>query len=133
MADQIAVRKLTERVEVDSAGTHAYHIGNAPDPRSVEVAAQRGYDLSGLRARQVSMGDFEAFDHILAMDQDNLAGLRAICPAEHRYKLRLFLESVPKLGVLAVPDPYYGGERGFETVLDLVEEASAALLDEITS
>lgn len=128
---RIADLRLTGRVEVDSAGTHAYHIGEPPDPRARETAAHRGYDLSDLRARQVIAEDFETFDHILAMDRDNLAGLHRACPSEQRYKLRLFLELAPRLGVHEVPDPYYGDAGGFEAVLDMVEEASAALLDEI--
>ncbi len=118
-------------VEVDSAGTHAYHVGEPPDPRAQKAAAQRGLDMSAIRARQVRVEDFQRFDLILAMDEDNLAELEAICPEEQRHKLRLFLEYAPHLGVREVPDPYYGGRRGFEYVLDLVEEASERLLDEL--
>jgi len=128
------VRALAERVNVakrfefDSAGTHGYHIGKAPDARTQKAAARRGYDLSQLRARQVNAYDFIRFDHILAMDCDNLDLLRQACPTEHRGKLGLFLE----FGTLVekeVPDPYYGGEEGFEHVLDLIEDAAAGMIE----
>lgn len=119
---------LIQEIKIDSAGTHAYHIGNPPDPRAQAVALRRGIDLSALRARRVMRGDFEKFDYILAMDEDNLSVLRMICPPEHSYKLRLFLEFSPELKVHDVPDPYYGGAVGFEQVLDLVEIASEGLL-----
>ena len=106
-------------VEVDSAGTHGYHIGDAPDPRTQEAALRRGYDLSGLRARKVSPNDFVRFDHVLAMDDGHLRLLRRMCPPEHRGKLSMFLDR-------DVPDPYYGGADGFEQVLDLAEEGARA-------
>lgn len=104
-------------VEVDSAGTGYWHIGNAPDPRSQHHAALRGYDLSRLRARQVKEADFNAFDYILAMDEDNLGDLLRLRPAASRAEVRLFAER-------EVPDPYTGGPEGFEQVLDMVEDAS---------
>ena len=119
---------LINEIKIDSAGTHAYHVGNPPDPRAQAVALRRGIDLSSLRARRVARGDFEKYDYILAMDQDNLSALRMVCPPEHSYKLRLFLEYAPDLTVRDVPDPYYGGATGFEQVLDLVEIASEGLL-----
>ena len=109
-------------VEFDSAGTESYHIGDPPDPRSVRHAQARGYDLSGLRARQVHASDFHEFDLILAADDANLAELNRRCPREHQHKLSLFLENA------AVPDPYYGGIEGFEKVLDLIESRAAALV-----
>lgn len=122
---------LAHAVEVDSAGTHAYHIGEPPDSRSQQAARRRGVDLSGQRARKVHTDDFHHYDYILAMDKVNYAELQSICPAEHTHKLRLFLELVPDAGAQEVPDPYYGGVNGFEYVLDLVEQASQVLLEDI--
>jgi low molecular weight protein-tyrosine phosphatase len=119
---------LINKIQIDSAGTHAYHIGNSPDPRAQAVALRRGIDLSSLRARRIARSDYEKYDYILAMDQDNLNALRINCPPEHVYKLHLFLEFAPELKVNEVPDPYYGGSTGFEQVLDLVEIASEGLL-----
>lgn len=122
---------LTDSFEFDSAGTHGYHIGNPPDKRARQAAATRGYDLSALKARQVNEFDFVRFDHILAMDRDNLELLRQACPAEHRAKLRLFLEFASGSEVREVPDPYYGGPEGFDLVLDLVEDAASGLLKQL--
>jgi low molecular weight protein-tyrosine phosphatase len=119
---------LSQEINIDSAGTHAYHVGNPPDPRAQAVALRRGIDLSALRARRISLGDFAKYDYILAMDRDNLNALLMNCPPEHSYKLRLFLDFAPDLKVNEVPDPYYGGATGFEQVLDLVEIASEGLL-----
>jgi protein-tyrosine phosphatase len=119
---------LKSSVQVDSAGTHNYHPGSPPDKRAQAVAAKRGYDLSRLRARQVRAEDFEAFDLILAMDQDNLALLQDRCPPPHQHKLRRLTEFCQSHNTPEVPDPYYGGERGFEVVLDLVEDACDGLL-----
>ena len=122
---------LVDRIEVDSCGTHAYHIGEQPDRRSQEVAEQRGISLSHLRARRVEMSDFEYFDYILAMDEDNLTILESMAPSQHSEKVRLFLEYAPDMPEREVPDPYYGGPRGFDIVLDLVEAASQGLLTDI--
>ena len=122
---------LASHIATDSAGTHAYHIGEPPDPRSQSTALRRGVDLSHLRARRFSERDFEEFDFILAMDSDNYSILSEACPPEARYKLKMFLEFAPHLNELDVPDPYYGGELGFERVLDLVEAASQGLLEHI--
>ncbi len=119
---------LERRVRIDSAGTHAFHIGSAPDRRSQRHAKERGYDLSGLRARAVEEGDFARFDLLLAMDWDNLALLEQQCPPPYAARCRLFLSFAPDAPVAAVPDPYYGTERDFERVLDLVEQASDGLL-----
>lgn len=110
------------QVEVDSAGTEDYHVGAAPDSRSISHARRRGYELAGLRARQVNSGDFSTFDLILAADGANLAELKRRCPRDHQHKLSLFLDNA------AVPDPYYGGSDGFEKVLDLIESRAAALV-----
>ncbi len=122
---------LTDRIGIDSAGTHAYHVGNSPDPRSQQTAIRHGIDLSSQRARQVKVSDFEIFDYVLAMDRDNQAILSSQCPEEHRHKLHLFLEFAPQLAETEVPDPYYGGDQGFEHVLDLVESACEGLLEDI--
>jgi protein-tyrosine phosphatase len=122
--------QLDSRITIDSAGTGGWHIGKRPDQRACQAAARRGYDLSALRARQVVVEDFQRFDLILAMDHDNLEQLQALRPLGSRVELDLFLRRY-NLGEDAVPDPYFGGEEGFEQVLDLVEKASAALLDEI--
>jgi len=119
---------LDQLVIVDSAGTHGYHVGAPPDQRAVEHAEKRGYDLSALRARQVGRADFERFDLILAMDWDNFALLEAQCPLQHRHKLRRLTEFARRHDTAVVPDPYCGGARGFERVLDLVEDACDGLV-----
>ena len=125
----LAAREAPElAIEVDSAGTAAYHVDEPPDPRSRQAAARRGYDLSALRARIVEPGDFERFDLILAMDRENLQVLRQRAPAGAHERLRLFLEFAPEAGPEDVPDPYYGGPNGFEEVLDLVEATTRSLL-----
>jgi protein-tyrosine phosphatase len=115
-------------LHIDSAGTHAYHVGDAPDARATRHAAARGYDLSSQRARQVAADDFERFDYVLAMDHDNLEILCRACPAQHRHKVRLFMEFAARSGSQVVPDPYYGGPNGFDMVLDYVEDAADGLL-----
>jgi len=115
-------------LEVDSAGTAGYHIGEPPDPRMQAAAARRGYQLQALRARIVEPGDFERFDLILAMDRENLAVLHRRAPEVARERVRLFLEFAPHGAPQEVPDPYYGGANGFEEVLDLVESAARGLL-----
>ncbi|TCD23917.1 low molecular weight phosphotyrosine protein phosphatase [Pseudomonas sp. IC_126] len=122
--------QLDDRISIDSAGTGDWHVGKGPDQRSCLAAAKRGYDLSALRARQVVEDDFRRFDLILAMDHDNLERLQALRPSDSHGELDLFLRRY-KLGEDVVPDPYFGGDEGFERVLELVEKASAALLDEI--
>jgi protein-tyrosine phosphatase len=125
----ISAREAPELgIEVDSAGTAAYHIGHPPDRRSQEAALRRGYDLAPLRARQVDIGDFDHFDLVLAMDRENLDDLRALAPSGAHDRIRLFLEFAPGAQEHDVPDPYYGGPTGFERVLDLVEAASSGLL-----
>lgn len=118
-------------LEIDSAGTHDYHVGDPPDSRAIEAARRRGIDLSGQRARMVETRDFERFDLILAMDRLNRAILLDRSPERYRERIRLFTEFAPASDVDDVPDPYYGGAIGFEHVLDLVEEAANGLLDEI--
>jgi protein-tyrosine phosphatase len=125
---QVAAAGLSDRIVIDSAGTHDYHIGEPPDRRSQKAALRRSYDLSGLRGRLVVPVDFHEFDYILAMDRENLANLQQICPAQHLHKLNLFMEFSRKFVQREVPDPYYGGEQGFENVLDMAEDAASGLL-----
>lgn len=122
---------LVSEIFVDSAGTHAFHVSEAPDRRAQQTAAKRGVDLSTQSARRVTSEDFEEFDYVLAMDSDNYRHLEAICPEGKQQKLKLFMEYAPHLGELEVPDPYYGGINGFERVFDMVETAAHGLLKEI--
>lgn len=127
----ITEQGFEDKIGIDSAGTHAYHTGETPDPRAQQSALKRGVDISTLRARKATAKDFERFDYVIAMDYDNLSHLESICPEEHTEKLVLFLEFGSQCDVKEVPDPYYGGPLGFERVLDLVEDASKGLLEEI--
>lgn len=124
---------LIDRVRVDSAGTHAYHEGEAPDRRAQEAAKRRGFDLSTLRARRVSEEDFEDFDLILAMDKLNLVTLQDRADESAHARLKKLLDYSPANRGRDVPDPYYGGASGFERVLDLVEEASRGLIEQLRS
>lgn len=117
-------------LEVDSAGTIAYHSGERSDPRSCAAGETRGYDFSSIRARQVTANDFEYFDEILCADKSNLSDLKAICPKQYQHKLKLFL-SYGDNEVDEIPDPYYGGDHGFERVLDLIENACIAFLQQL--
>lgn len=125
---QVALAGLADQIASDSAGTHRYHVGEPPDPRAQNAALERGYDLSRLRGRQVAEADFEDFDHVLAMDEGILRALERTCPTQHLHKLNLFLEYSPSSETHDVPDPYYGGPKGFELVLDMVEQAAQGLL-----
>jgi protein-tyrosine phosphatase len=125
---QVAAAGLDDFIEVDSAGTSDWHQGDPPYARSIRAAAERRYDLSPLRARQVRPEDFHEFDYILAMDRQNLSRLQDLCPGGCRAQVQLFLES-GAAGHEEVPDPYSGGREGFELVLDLVEAGGAAFLD----
>jgi protein-tyrosine phosphatase len=122
---------LADYIDIDSAGTHAYHIGDPPDRRAQAAAARRGVDLSGLRGRQATPRDIEEFDYVLAMDRENLQNLQAICPSGLEAKLRLFLEFAGERVEREVPDPYFGGESGFDRVLDMIEDAAQGLLADI--
>lgn len=130
MRQRLQQAGLAERIEVDSAGTGDWHVGKAPDSRTQQAASRRGYDLSSLRGRQVSVDDFARFDLILAMDGANLRDLQRMRPAQARGELDLYLRRF-ELAEDDVPDPYYGGSEGFEHVLDLLEQASDALLIEL--
>lgn len=127
----VKAQGLSNLIEIDSAGTHAYHVGNPPDRRAQQTAARNDVDLSDLRARKAESVDFEYYDYVLAMDQDNYHSLSAICPSGLQAKLGLLLDYAPELRIREVPDPYYGGPQGFEDVFDMVEAASQGLLEDI--
>lgn len=122
---------LADKIQVDSAGTAGWHQGRAPDPRTIAAAKKRGIDLSVLRARQVQQKDFAEFDYILAMDKVNLQDLISMMPADYAGQLGLLLEFSGQQKYREVPDPYHGDDRGFELVLDLIEDAAKGLLDSI--
>jgi protein-tyrosine phosphatase len=122
-------RGLADRIVVRSAGTHDYHVGECPDPRTLEHARRRGYDLSAQRAMQVTPAHFHEYDFILAMDRTHLRQLKALAPRDAPARLGLFLDASARWKGEDVPDPYYGGAQGFEQVLDMVEEAAAHWLD----
>lgn len=128
---EIAKAGLQDKVYVDSAGTHSYHIGSRPDQRAQHAASKRGADISGLRGRQVADVDFEKFDYILAMDTANLNNLKRRAPARLHGKIKLLLSYSRKYPNLDVPDPYYGGVSGFEENLDMIEDAVQGLIKEI--
>ena len=129
---KLSDRKLLKIVKIDSAGTHNFHPDAPPDERSQAHALKRGYDLSNLRARPVVESDFEEFDLLLTMDWDNRALLEERCPAQHVHKIRGLAEFLQTTQASVIPDPYYGGDQGFEHVLDLIEEASVGLVKFIT-
>lgn len=129
--DLVVKQGYINRVQIDSAGTHAYHSGESPDRRAQEAARNRGVSIGHLRARPLTRDDFESFDYILVMDEQNYASALKRCPEHQQHKLRFFLEFAPDLKEQNVPDPYYGGKFGFERVLDMVEEASVGLLEEV--
>lgn len=124
---------LSDRIGVDSAGTHAYHVGEPPDPRAISAGAARGFKMADLRARKVRVADFRVFDLILAMDREHHTQLVGLKPNDGRAEIRLFLDYHPRLRGRDVPDPYYGGSEGFQQVLDMIEEASERLLADIKS
>lgn len=125
--------KLSDKIQVDSAGTHAYHVGEPPDKRAQATALASGYNLSAQRARQVEVEDFERFDYVIAMDQANLNALRKLSPPALRQRVQLLMSYAPQRPEVEVPDPYYGGPKGFDDVLEMVEVASQGLLDHILS
>jgi protein-tyrosine phosphatase len=123
--------RLGDFVEVDSAGTHGYHVGEAPDSRTQRAAAVRGYNLSQLRARKVARQDLDYFDLILAMDKSNLDNLRRMAPPEFHDRIRLFMDYAKNFDDDEVPDPYYGLGHGFDLVLDMVEDAAQGLVEDL--
>ncbi|KGV08776.1 low molecular weight protein-tyrosine-phosphatase [Burkholderia pseudomallei] len=131
MRHQVAAAGLDGAIEIDSAGTGDWHVGEAPDARAQQAARARGYDLSALRARQIGDADFERFDLVLAMDGANLAALRKHCPPQYRGKVRLLMEFAGDGSAGDIADPYFGGARGFEQVLDQCEAACRGLLDSL--
>lgn len=128
----IATSGLEGLIEVDSAGIQGYHAGEAPDPRTRKAAAQRGYDLSALRARKIELRDYQHFDLILAMDRGHLEVMSRNCPEVYRPKLALFLDFAEDVAADEVPDPYYGGPAGFELVLDMCERGVDGLLTHLS-
>lgn len=124
-------QNLEHLIEIDSAGTAAYHIGKAPDARSTQVAKGRGIDMQDLRARKVDFGDFIVYDYILAMDESNYSNLRELALPEHFDKILMFLDFAENWQEREVPDPYYGGPEGFDRVFDMVTDASEGLLKHI--
>ena len=116
---------------IDSAGTHAYHVGEAPDSRALETARSRNIDMSQQRARRVNNNDFEEFDYVLAMDESNHQDLVRICPEHLQHKVELFMNYANEFSETEVPDPYYGGPSGFDHVFDLVEDASKGLIQKL--
>jgi protein-tyrosine phosphatase len=118
---------------IDSAGTIGAHAREKPDQRARKAGEARGYSFDGIKARKVTVKDFQEFDLILAMDKQNIAELLKIAPPEHQHKIRLFLSFAPELEETEVPDPYYGGLQGFNYVLDLIEQASDGLITAIKS
>lgn len=119
---------LSQQLKIESAGTHAHHAGERPDPRAAAALASRNYKLGRIRSRRVIASDFQQFDLLLAMDSDNLAELQRVCPPEHVGKLRLFLSFAEGLIETDVPDPYYGNAAGFARVLDLCEAGGRGLI-----
>jgi protein-tyrosine phosphatase len=130
-AKLVSDQQLKPFFEIDSAGTHAYHVGSAPDLRAQKAASARALDLSKQRARKVKPEDFETFDYILVMDDDNHALLMEECPEEQQHKVQYFLSYAPSLTTHEVPDPYYGGQYGFERVLDLCEAGALGFLNAV--
>lgn len=131
---QVEQAGLGSQIEADSAGTGGWHVGEAPDARSQKAAQRRGIDLSGLRGRRVELADFSLFDYILAMDRGHAEALTRMAPSGAEQRIHLFLSFAPTditRGTLDVPDPYYGGENGFEHVLDLIEAGCRGLLERI--
>lgn len=124
---------LAGRVEIDSCGTHDYHLGDPPDPRACAHARKRGYDIAALRARKLDRSDFERFDLLVALDRGHERILGRLAPPAAKHKVRLFMGFAPELGLDDVPDPYYGGAAAFEHALDLIERAAERLLDDIKS
>jgi protein-tyrosine phosphatase len=124
---RLAAEAGLSHLECDSAGTHGYHVGESPDPRAVAAAARRGYDLSDLRARQITAADFEDFDLILAMDFNNLGVLQNLCPVQYRSKLGMFMSYGRRFNAVVVQDPYYRDSAAFELALDYIEDACEGL------
>lgn len=128
---KIIEAQLGDVLHIDSCGTGGWHVGQPPDDRTIEAAKERGYDLSELRARRLSADDYHKFDYMLAMDTRNLADVIKKAPGEYHGQIRLLLDFAPQFNMTEVPDPYHGGQDGFERVIELIEAASDGLLEEI--
>jgi len=134
MQHKILERRLESQVSIDSAGTHAYHVGEKSDARSRQLAASKGIDMEYVRARKISITDYDEFDYILAMDEDNLELIEYYAPSDYSAKIGLFLDFALQTGKVSeaiVPDPYYGGDAGFENVFSLVDVGCDALLEHV--
>lgn len=129
----VNVKDLADEIMIDSAGTHSYHVGNAPDQRSISTALEHGVDIRDLKARHVHESDFEYFDYLLVMDAHNYSLIDDACPSEYKSKIHYFLDFAKNSPFKEVPDPYYGEGNGFERVFDMIEDASSGLLEEIIS
>ena len=125
----VSKQELSDFFEIDSAGTHAYHIGNPPDSRSQQTARKYGIDLSNQRARQVHESDFYYYDHIIAMDTDNIEILKSISPTDSQSQIKLLLDYLPDASLQSVPDPYFEGK--FDEVFEMVYEACTSFLENI--
>lgn len=125
---KLAESGLDTAIDVDSAGTHGFHVGGPPDRRAVAILAEQGIDISDLRSRQVTLSDFASFDYIVAMDEDNYEHLRALSPESAVERIHRLMDFAPDFGDGEVPDPYYGGSSGFERVCDLVEAGTEGFL-----
>jgi len=134
MLHKLLSRGLENRISVDSAGTHAYHVGEKSDSRSRIKASERGVDMEFIRARKISVHDYDSFDYVLAMDQDNLDLIQYYAPPNAAADVRLFLDFANRADTThetLVPDPYYGGDKGFDHVFELVELGCDALIEHI--
>ena len=132
LISKVSAENVSHKFEIDSCGTHDYHLGHSPDSRTQEAAALRGINLSDLRSRKIKLSDFEYYDLILVMDKLNEKFLMNLCSNEYQYKINLMLTYLPDYPIDEVPDPYYGGEDGFDQVLDILEEAIEALYEDIS-
>jgi protein-tyrosine phosphatase len=128
---ELAKQGLDKRFEIDSAATSRYHIGSEPDRRAQATTMKHGIDISGLRGRQVKPSDFSHYDYVLAMDKENLANLKSICPPEYQDRIALFLDHATGIETQEVPDPYYGGQGGFDMVFGLLRNASQGFIREL--
>lgn len=134
MQEKVVQRGLENEIAVDSAGTHAYHVGEKSDPRSRQLAASKGIDMDYIRARKISITDYNEFDYILAMDEDNLELINYYAPSDYSATIGLFLDYASRAGTVdeaIVPDPYYGGDAGFEHVFSLVDNGCDSLIEHI--
>ena len=128
---RLAESGLVFKVKIDSAGTAGYHIGQPPDSRAITAAAKRGINLKDLRARRISQSDFDTFNYIIAMDHQNHSDLKYFAPTKYSGRICLFMDFAENWKESEIPDPYYGGVHGFERVFDMIDDASAGLINDI--